>query len=278
MKDEKEILRLGDHKHELEKLNSSFSQLYKNLLGLGLDHANKIVGNLSDRTIYNLRDSVNYRYHCVQLHLQIMLRLYNESIHELNARFGEKGFLPPMVMGNAAEDQFAVFDSILFHGVSMFDYIGNLIEYVCGGEKRRRRKWNGIVKSVRDGKNEMSKLPIASSVLEIDRELIDKLYQHRSDVIHIKPHFGGSDLTLDFKSETFDLGVYTPPPFANKFKELDTLTSSYHITLHYTVFWLANKLLDAANRLVCEVRAYIEENRKIPVGKEPIQFVDGEPQ
>ena len=277
MKKEKEILRLGEHKHELEKLNSSFGQLNQNLLGLGLDHANKIAGNLSDRIIYNLRDSVNYRYHCVYLHLQIMLRLYNETIHKLNTRFGEKDFMPPMVMGYAAEDQFAVFDSILFHGVSMFDYIGNMIEYVCGGEKRRRLKWNGVVRSVRDEKNEMSKLPIASSVLDINRELIDKLYQHRSDVIHLKPHFGGADLTLDFTSETFDLGVYTPRPFTKKFKELDTLTSSYHITLHYTVFWLANRLLEAANRLVSEIRTHIEENRKIPEGQEPIQFVDEKP-
>ena len=272
--DDRPILDVENVAEALEELARRADRVHDELISLGLDHVNKIEGSLfrSDE-VFKLRETILYRRDSTCFHLVLLLRVHNHAVAELHSRIeGSELPLAPLIMNRSATEQFAIFDSIVFHAISLFDYIGNLVDYLCGAKKQKRLKWNGAVRSARDASNQISRSPVADVLDRLDREWVDSLYDHRSKVIHYQYGLGGRTLSQDLLQGTYDLKVYAPRRLVSGFDDLGRFRDTHAITLRYAGFWLAQKTMDSVVQVIQSLRRHMEDNRKVPEGQEPMQF------
>jgi hypothetical protein len=207
--------------------------LLGNLSGLSFDYINKITGELKNEMLENLIRSIMHRYYGIHYHLELLVDEHEASIRLLNKnpRNVSQFHSAPSVLQSTTMDQFSLFDSLIFHTLSLFDYNSSLIEYICGGKKEPKKKWTSICKASRDKKNNtFSQLKIASLILEINNEWLDKLYNYRSQVIHYKSETGGNILKQDLMSGESVIRVFAPQQFVDQFNQLNQLNSKYDIT------------------------------------------------
>jgi hypothetical protein len=118
-----------------------------------------------------------------------------------------------MFLLDGGEQQFGLFDDLIFHSISLFDYVGNLADYACGTKGQMKLKWNGLVDACRDRNNEMSRSTIAETVLNLNKAFVDKLYKHRSQLIHIKSDLGAAQASFNLMSGLSTFKVFAPKRF-----------------------------------------------------------------
>lgn len=272
--DERPVQDIEDLDGALRSLDKRNKILHDSLITLGIDYTNKIVGDFSDEKdkIFRLRDRILYRRNSLQFHLTLLLRTHNHAVSELHSG-REEGEMPPgaMIMDRSAEQQFSIFDSILFHSISLFDYLGGLIQYLCSSKNRHKWDWDSAATAARHDENMVSSSPVAEVVERLDK-WVTKLYGHRADVIHDEPDLGGRTLSHDLMQDRYDLKVFAPSGFVDQFDELKSLSETHDITLHYVGLWLCERTVNGAIEIIQGLRDHLEENREVSPGDEPIKF------
>src|SRR5690606_3421407 len=113
--------------------------------------------------------------------------------------------------------------------------------------------------------------PVAPILIE-SSQWIDRLYDHRSDVIHFKMDFGGRTTTWDLMSGDRDVTVYAPARFVNKIKPLRALAQDHSLTLRYVSFWLLEQTCQTILEIILRLRNHLEVHRAVEPGKEPLIF------
>ena len=273
-RDDRPVQDVEDLEESLRSLDERNKVLHDSLITLGVDYANKIVGDFSDKKdkIFQLRDRILYRRNSLRFHLTLLLRTHNHAVSELHSE-GRDEDVPAgaMIMDRSAEQQFAIFDSILFHSISLFDYLGGLIQYLCSSQNRHKWDWDSAATAARHDENKVSNSPVAEVVERLDK-WVTKLYGHRADVIHNEPDLGGRTLSHDLVQDRYDLKVFAPSGFIDQFDELKSLSETHAITLHYVGLWLCKKTVDGAIRVIQGLRDHLEQNREVPPEDEPIKF------
>ena len=263
-------LEVEDVEAKLQDIQGKMSTVNQELMSLGIDHLNKITGRLSDNDVLKFRDSITYRLRSLRYHFLILLKTqeaHTEQLKKIGNSHEGPGF-----MFNAAEDQFSIFDSVIFHTCSLFDYYGYLCSYLCDSSNLQKRGWNKIVKAFQDPNNILSNCSVAEIILSNHREWIDKLYNRRSDLIHYKMDAGSVTSSWNVTSGERTLTVYAPLGIVKAISELRIKSQKYHITLKYVSFWLILRTLDRALDITLALRQVIEQNRRIHFDDEPIQF------
>jgi hypothetical protein len=129
-------------------------------------------------------------------------------------------------------------------------------------------KWPNIIRSIRDHKNPLSCSPLAAIVNELHREFVDKLYEHRSDLIHHSADFGTAHTTHHIKEGKIDFFVFSPRRITSRFHELKELSQTNRITLIYVAFWICEKTINSSLKLIDPLIRHIEINRKTRPGSE----------
>ena len=69
----------------------------------------------------------------------------------------------------------AVFDGIIFHLSSVFDYLSHITCYICKKDKSNTVYWTKLAKAARGKDNEIACLPITRVIDKLDREFITHL-------------------------------------------------------------------------------------------------------
>jgi hypothetical protein len=179
------------------------------------------------------------------------------------------------ILDGGRQEQVQLFDSIVFHSISLFDYLGNLMDYVCNDKGQMRLKWMGVVQSIRDPSNPLSRSPVANIIKNLHSELVDHLYKHRSDLIHYSADLAGAQTTFDLLANEHDFKVFAPYRIIRRFHELDVLSQDHRLSLNYVAFWLSDKTLDSTIQLIQPLLDHIQVNRKTPPGS--AVFLYGDP-
>lgn len=195
MKKEDEIVDLDDPQKNFEEIDSMYQLLTQGFMAFAMDYNHYIESAYlqeggEKHRIYELRDSVMYRFKSAIFHLLLLLRQRNlisrkfEGMLKKNPRVFS-GF----VMGNphfelAQDEIMAIYDSIIFHLSSAFDYLSLLINYNFGKQKENPLKWIQLAKSCRDSKNEYFSKSFARKIDEVDREFISNFNEYRTELIH----------------------------------------------------------------------------------------------
>lgn len=270
------ILDVTDKEKRMMSLIQSVNQIYQYLVFLGLEYINKVSGKMSsgqNDNYFKLRDSIYYRLGSVIFHLKLLQAVQNNQLKKLSeSPFNEEE--KQKMFYNGREEQFQLFDSIVFHSISLFDYIGNLIDYICNNKGQMNLKWNGVIKSINDIRNPLFKSPISPILNKLHNDFVNRLYEHRSDLIHYSKDTGGASISHNVFTNESKFIVLAPERIIKKFIELKQLVLSNRLTLNYVAFWIADQTVKVMMILNSPLLEHIQLNRKVPPGSEIFSFSD----
>ena len=245
-----------------------FKRINQQLTGLGIEYTNKMAGKLFNSSDYfSLRDSIQYRLKSMMFHLTQLLNI-NDLLRE-KVKSGKLNTADlNAIVNNNTDHLLALFDSIIFHTVSLFDYVGNLIGFICIGKNKIDLKWNGVINLADNKNHKFSKNDISKHLLEHHYKFVNNLYSHRSDIIHYKMDNSDAQISIINKLTELSYDVYAPEGFVSRFDELKTLGENYKLTLNYVAFWSINHTMEIVLSTINDLFHFIELNRVVPKGKE----------
>lgn len=180
---------------DIEKLANS---LDRNLLGFGfsyLNYRNIVPGNISPsqksefKSCMNLRDSIFYRVGSINFHLNLLFLLDRQISKKLQSEPFDIEMQNNLMM-YGGDQQLFFLDDIVFHLISLFEYLGNLIGFRFHGYRELR--WKGAKRcceSLTWEKHKFGKEKIRNSVvhpviLKYQKKTMNKLEAYRSRRFH----------------------------------------------------------------------------------------------
>jgi hypothetical protein len=268
----KEIVDIINKKETIDSLGQEIHFIHGLLIDVGMDYTNKIQGNISNHDIFKLRDKILYRLRSIQFHYSLILNIYDYWSVELNRRDRPEGPRDMIIWNRSSDELYSLFDSLIFHTVSLFDYIANMIDYICLGKKQRNLKWPNVVKSARDRNNSFSNTDIAKHIIKINVEWLDKFYKHRSEVIHHKIDLGGTTLTHNLMQGQRDMKHYAPKGFIDYFIPLKNKNKECDYTLQYVGYILIKETIQTTKLIMRLIKDYIENNRTVKKREEIFRY------
>lgn len=271
--EKKSIIDIMDSKSEFAKIDSEFSLLNQRFMALAMDYKHFIDSNIRDNKIYTLRDNINYRLYSAKFHIELLFNHIsniekNVENHTITSTLNQ---IPVISYIPIYTQQItSLFDSFIYHTVSVFDYISTLANYVSGKKKENTLMWTQLAKSVRDKKNIFSQTRFSTVVDKIDREFVGKLYDHRALLIHRKADIGGFNLTHSLGyQETVTTTFFAGKSVIKCFKQLTESATRGDITLRYVAVWILNEVIKNITDILFSMKEEIESK---DIGKEPVMF------
>lgn len=272
----KSILDITDLNEEFGKLNDSLNLLRKRFMAIAMDYTHYIDNSFGQDEIYKLRDSIIYRFFSTRLHTELLLRQHF-TIEDRFEKFLKNdpdkimsSYFPSNPYFDQAEEEISsIFDSFLYHQVSVFDYVGTLVNYICGtkNNKQSTLKWTNLARSSRDKNSHYGPKPIASIIKDLDNKFVNKLYSYRSILIHEKAEKSRHSFTIQFgEEEKFTANFIATNRLTKQFSELRKLSIENHITTRYVVFWIMKKAIESVTQILFALKNEMMLNPKVPFG------------
>mgnify|MGYP000285674917 CR=1 FL=1 len=269
----KDIENLENARKRIKDKGAKLSNL---LIHVGIDYINKIAGTIEVKDFTGLRDSISFRISSAIFHQELMLLHRNESILVVNREYrkGEKSRHNIDVLNHLQKvvyEQFIVLEDVIYSLTSVFDYFGNMVEYTLGGDKRKKRKWNSLVKLIR-GQPDFQKHDISNKIISFHIDFVDRLHEYRSHLIHFKEEIGDFTITEDLNDGNWKLEIFGGTKMVKSFPELRKYGKEHKLTIDYITFWIINKTLDCITELILALQRDIEKNRIISSNEEIISW------
>lgn len=252
---------INNSEEEFKKIDARLSLLSSRFLAISMDYKHYIDHNLSEHKIYELRDGVLYRFFSSRTHLGLLLRQHD--IIESRIKDDVKNGSPMFYVENYHQEVSAIFDSIIYHTVSIFDYLSTLANYISL-KSQDTLMWTQFLRSIRDPNNQLSSTKYAATVDLVAREFVDKLYDHRSLLIHKKGDLGNYNISYTLGgNDSVEIFFLAGSKLTKKFKELKEISVDNQITTRFVTFWILNKTIDKVTDILFSLKEEIKTNRKI---------------
>lgn len=257
----------------MKKVSVGFQSINNNMIAIGMDYKFYIDSNFTDNKIYEFRDNILYRLRATRLHINLVVNLISSLDRELSEIFkNENGQLSMQIhFENRKSDISALFDSIIFHTISAFDYVSNLVAFLSL-KNHKKLKWNELAQSVRDPKNEIYESSFSPLIDQLDREFVGRLYKHRSDLIHSGKDGEKSSLSIELINGKVETKILASNKFNKNFSELRKLSKEYDLSISYILFWLLEKTIESIIDIQFELKEFMEKNKKNDL---PLMFMKG---
>jgi hypothetical protein len=275
MDNKKQIKDIDGISNELNQMNNQFDSIGKKMMAVAMDYKTYIDANVKDNDIYDLRDSMLYRLNAAKFHLEILSGITSNTDLELTTYYRNSPDSQQRLtihFENRVNQISYLSDSLIFHLVSGFDYMSNLVEYICGDSKKKKLMWTQLAKSVRDKNNRYNTLTIANTIDQLDREFIGKLYDHRSYIIHTTKDKRAASFKIHMMEAKCETHIFASQKFNNQFKELKSQSENFNLTIEYVLFWLINKSVVSFTEILYGLKHYMENNKK---NKIPFMILKG---
>ena len=249
----------------LKTIDKSYNQLQGKFILLGTEYANMITGTLGNEVFYLFRDNILRRLSAALYHYDILAKLNISGVPTLYdpRKSPPDGF-------HVGLHQSYVFDSIIFHLISGFDYFASFVKYFSYGHKDDRRElWSKLIKRMHTI-DKLNQSALALELKAINKEFVQILVDYRAKLIHNESDFPKFlQKTKIFNGETF-IYVTAPKSLHKKFKKL--LPPIDSCSINEIALWLLDSSLDAFYRLLDATSIFFEENRVTLPGDEIIRF------
>ncbi len=257
----------------MKNVLNDFQVIDNNMIAIGMDYKHYLDSSFNDKKIYEFRDNILYRLRATRLHINILVNLLNSLDQELTEIYSKKeGQISMQIhFENRKSDISSLFDSVIFHIVSAFDYVSNLVGFLCI-KNQKKIKWTQFAKSVRDQKNELSQTNFSELIDNLDRTFIGRLYDHRSYLIHIGNDNGKSSLSIELMKGKVETKIISSSTFNKNFSELRELGKDNDLSISFILFWLLNKTTESIIDIQFGLKEYMEENKKKEI---PFMFMKG---
>ena len=267
------LIDIESYQEELTKMNKSIRKIYHQFMALAMDYQFYKQKTFNDHDIYKLRDEVHYRFKSVRVQTQVLfqhqLRL-NQHLQKTYIENKEeifKDYWPSHPLFDQYQEEISsLFDGFIYHLTSIFDYIGNITNYMFGEKKQEPMNWNSLAKSSRDINTLFGKASFAETIKEIDRQFTTKLYRHRSFLIHERSDIFNSQQFISNNQKTIFSKFIASNKFVKNFSDLRQIPDEKFITIDYVVFWLFHKTIEEITKVLFSLKAELE------LKPEPINF------
>jgi hypothetical protein len=258
---------------EFKELSKRFNLLNDRFLAIAMDYKYYIDSTITDHEIYKLRDNVIYKLSSAKFHFQLLLEYHDRIEFQLNEIYKKD---PKIIFQNGKEfvilqhrairEIYSIFDSMIYHLCSIFDYLFRLINFVHGKEIANNPKWN-LFQTSKNLKNFMFCSKEMVEKLQIfDQNFIYPLIKHRSYLIHTENDIGEFTLTINSSDKNFDPKFMSTELFKSHFPEIIKENGNTEMTIKYSALWLIDKTIINATEILFELSDDIKRNKKTEFG------------
>ena len=134
---------------EFVKLTKRFELLHNRFIAISMDYKHYIDYKINDYEVFKLRDNIIYRLSSARFHFQILLKYHNAVENRLKdfyvknpKEFLDRGFKLMNIQEQSIREIYSLFDSMIYHLCSIFDYLFRLINFAHGKTIVTNPKWN----------------------------------------------------------------------------------------------------------------------------------------
>jgi hypothetical protein len=273
MEERKQIRDIENPEEVFKQLTERFKLLQNRFLAIAMDYKHFISSEIKDYEIYNLRDNVLYRLYSARFHFQLLLEYHyrvEQRLKELFNRNPEElfqgGFELMAIKEQSTKEIYSLFDSMMYHLCSIYDYLFRLINYTHGKEILDKPKWNRF----RDQKNQKEFIYCSKELIpvleKIDKEFVYPLIGHRSHLIHTQNDTGDFTLTFNLGEDKINTSFFATKLFRQNFSEIQVGNENHELTIKYAGFWLIDKTIKTITEALFELREDMIRNKRIPHG------------
>jgi hypothetical protein len=256
----------NDHQQILNEIDELINKINGRQISLGFDYANKISGKIQNDRFFSIRDSIGLRIQSVIFHYKILDSICNPKRKLITPD------LPPLGTMSIPIQQKFLFDSIIFNTISIFDYLGCMINYIMEKNKDKWEKTWSRLEHIARTNAKFNSTSLGRKILSMNNEWVGKLNEYRAELIHYQTENLASNETYNSKECSLDILVIAPSQLLKYFKQLAKITNKKDLNINSIVLWIIKTSLEIIIEIQDELKIYIDKNRIIPIGKEIITF------
>ena len=269
----KESKDIENPEQEFNRLSQRFKMLYDRFLAIAMDYKHYIDYSMNDHEIYKLRDNILYRLYSARFHFQLLLEYHLrvesrlKDLYKRNpAELFQVGFEANGIAEQSTREIYSLFDSMLYHLCSIYDYLFRLLNFCHGQTIVDNPKWNIF----REYKNLKSFIYCSKEILPklqaIDESFVYPLIRHRSHLIHTENDTGEFKLTFNIGGDNFNSKFHATKLFIQNFPEIQKGNEGFDLTIKFVSFWLIDKTIKTTTEILFELKEDMIRNKKIPHG------------
>lgn len=271
----KPALDIENIEGEFKKLAKALIILQNRFLAVAMDYSDYIDNSWGQKQIYQLRDNVLYRFFSAHLHTEILMRQhfiieskFNQLLQYNPQKILGQHFPSNPLFDHAEQEISSIFDSILYHLVSVFDYLATLTNYICGQKKNKQDtlKWTSLAAGCRKNDNHFGQLSISQTIKSVDNKFVNKLYHYRSILIHHTAHYNRHSFTFLLGQEEKCIARFIAnETFIKQFHDLKSISENNMITTKFATFWILNESIKNVTEVLFALKSEMENNKKVAV-------------
>lgn len=258
------MLDIENPYESVRELKEKFIKLNNRFIAVAMDYKYYINSNISDNEIYKLRDNVIFRLQSAIFHYELLFQHNNyiehniKEIHKSQHKVLNGGIDVQIYQIQATKEIYSLFDSLVYHLCSNFDYLFRLINFIHGKTTLAQPKWN-LFKS---DKNLKQNLYCSKELIEaldiLDQNFVYPLIKHRSFLIHNEYAIGGLQLVLN----NFKTRFLATETLKGHFPELNKEFGENDMSISFAGKWLIDKAFETITEVLFEVKDDIVRNKK----------------
>lgn len=267
MNRKKEIIDIQNFDRELENMLGLSRSIQSNFQAIVFDYTNKISNKLGDSPITTTRTDLLFRIQAIFYFVRLMKKEESTLLNYIskNPQLDEINRI--RLSNDFIQNQKSIFDTILYHLSSIYDYFANMSGYLYNG---KGLKWNSLFKSVSNPQNDKIGKNQKQLIINSHKGFVDSLFSHRSYLIHQSMSHPGFKYIDNLGTGEYIIEVITPSKFIKEFRLLKEYVGDKEITLMASMFWTVKFGLKNVNELLYGMKDEFQRLRKIPEGNEVI--------
>ncbi|WP_298506314.1 hypothetical protein [uncultured Maribacter sp.] len=271
MSKELPILDVEDLSRCFERITTKIDILHEAFRAMTMDYSHHIENTLGkNHHIIRLRENIDFRLVSSKFHLELLFRQYyiiEREIKEYAKKKPEvifKQIFPSHPLFDNYEKQItSIFDSIVFHLSSIFDYLSAIINYIINNKDESITKWSQLNNSCRQ-KTEFNNKEVSKCVIEKHNSFVNKLYEHRTRLIHEKSDIHPSALKIELNSGKIDLRFFARKELTKKFSYLRKKTKDNRLTISFVSEWLIETTIDSIIDILRSISSDMKSVSRFP--------------
>jgi len=267
------IKDIENPKEEFENLTKRFKLLHDRFLAIAMDYKHYIDPTMNDHEVFKLRDNVLYRLYSARFHFQLLLEYHHRVENRLKELYNKNpkelfqgGFEIMNIQEQSTKEIYSLFDSMIYHLCSIFDYLFRLINFSHSKTIVKNPKWN-LFQTDKNLKNYIyCSKELIPKLKEFDDKFVYPLIKHRSHLIHTENDTGEFKLTFNLGGDNFNAKFQATSLLKNNFPKLLQEHEVKDFTIKYASVWLIGKAIQTTTEILFELRDDMKRNQKVPHG------------
>ncbi|KFE97072.1 hypothetical protein [Chryseobacterium luteum] len=253
---------IGDRLEEAKRIDEKFTRLHNRFLAVAMDYKCYINDKLGDAEIFKYRDNVIFRLQSARFHFNLLLQF--QDIIETNLKKIspiENRIEFHTYQTQAAEEIYSLFDSMVYHICSIFDYLFSLINFIHGKSELNNPKWNLFKHDKNIKKNMYCSSQMIESLEKIDSAFVYPLIKHRSHLIHTEHSVGN----IHFSYENNKVRFLVTDTLKGHFPDFTKENGNIPTTLAFAAKWLIDKSFKSITEVLFETKDDMIRNKKVEI-------------